>query len=64
MVAVVGRVEGWEALGKAVSAETEPRSAAELYFVKWLNVTTLHVTKYTKKRSVSVTGRDLQRLTH
>ena len=29
LVAVVGRVDGWEALGKAVSAETEPRSAAE-----------------------------------
>ena len=26
---VVGRVIGWEALGKAVSAETEPRSVAE-----------------------------------
>ena len=28
-MAVVGRVDWWEALGKAVSAETEPRSAAE-----------------------------------
>ena len=26
---VVGRVKGWEALGKAVSAEIEPRSVAE-----------------------------------
>ena len=26
---LVGRVNGWEALGKAVSAETEPRSVAE-----------------------------------
>ena len=26
---VVGRVNGWEALGKAVSSEAEPRSAAE-----------------------------------
>ena len=26
---VVGRVIGWEALGKAVSAEPEPRSVAE-----------------------------------
>ena len=29
VLGVVGRVRGWEALGKAVSAETEPRSAAE-----------------------------------
>ena len=29
VVAVGGRVDGWEALGKAVSAETEPRSVAE-----------------------------------
>ena len=29
VVAVVGRVEGWVALGKAVSAKAEPRSAAE-----------------------------------
>ena len=28
-MAVVGGVDGWEALGKAVSAETEPRSVAE-----------------------------------
>ena len=28
-LAMVGRVDGWEALGKAVSAETEPRSVAE-----------------------------------
>ena len=27
--AVVGRVYGWEALGRAVAAETEPRSVAE-----------------------------------
>ena len=26
---VGGRVDGWEALGKAVSAEAEPRSVAE-----------------------------------
>ena len=26
---VVGRVDRWEALGKAVSVESEPRSAAE-----------------------------------
>ena len=26
---VVGRVDAWEALGKAVPAETEPRSVAE-----------------------------------
>ena len=26
---VVGRVYGWEALGKAVSSKTEPRSVAE-----------------------------------
>ena len=26
---VGSRVDGWEALGKAVSAETEPRSVAE-----------------------------------
>ena len=26
---VVGRVKGWEALGKAVSAEVEPRRVAE-----------------------------------
>ena len=31
MGAVVGRVDGWEALRKAVSAEAEPRSAAEPY---------------------------------
>ena len=29
MVAELGRVDGWEALGKAVLAETEPRSVAE-----------------------------------
>ena len=29
MVVVVGRVYGWEALGKTVLAETEPRSVAE-----------------------------------
>ena len=29
LVAVAGGVSGWEALGKAVSAETEPRSVAE-----------------------------------
>ena len=29
VVAVVGGVLGWEALGMAVSAKTEPRSAAE-----------------------------------
>ena len=28
---VVGRVHGWDALGKAVSAEAEPRSVAEPY---------------------------------
>ena len=28
---VVGRVEGWDVLRKAVWAETEPRSAAEPY---------------------------------
>ena len=26
---VVGRVDGWEALGKAVSSEAEPRSVAK-----------------------------------
>ena len=30
--AVVGRVLGWEDLGKAVSAEIEPQSAAEPNF--------------------------------
>ena len=34
VVAVVGRVDGWEALGKAVSAETEPRSVAEPYILR------------------------------
>ena len=29
VLGAVGRVDGWEALGKAVSAETEPRSAAQ-----------------------------------
>ena len=29
VLVVVGRVDGWEALGKAISAEAEPRSAAE-----------------------------------
>ena len=29
VVVVEGRVDGWEALGKAVSAEAEPRSEAE-----------------------------------
>ena len=29
VVVMVGRVDGWEALGKAVSAETEQRSVAE-----------------------------------
>ena len=29
VVAVVGRVDGWDVMGKAVWAETEPRSAAE-----------------------------------
>ena len=28
-VAVAGRADGWEALGKAVSAEIEPRIVAE-----------------------------------
>ena len=29
LVAVAGRVDGWEALGKGVLVETEPRSVAE-----------------------------------
>ena len=29
LVVVVGRVDGWEALGNAVLAEAEPRSVAE-----------------------------------
>ena len=29
VVALEDRVDGWEALGKAVSAEAEPRSVAE-----------------------------------
>ena len=29
VIVVVGRVNEWEALGKAVSAEAEPRSVAE-----------------------------------
>ena len=29
VMTVVGRVDGWEALGKAVSSETEPRSVGE-----------------------------------
>ena len=29
VLVVVGRVDGWEALRKAVSAEAEPRSVAE-----------------------------------
>ena len=29
VLVVLGRVDGWKALGKAVSAETEPRSVAE-----------------------------------
>ena len=31
VLVVVGRVHGWDVLGKAVWAETEPRSAAEPY---------------------------------
>ena len=34
MGAVGGGVDGWEALGKAVSAEAEPRSVAEPYILK------------------------------
>ena len=33
VLVVVGRVDWWEALGKAVSAETEPRSVAEPNFL-------------------------------
>ena len=31
VLVVVGRVDGWDVLGKAAWAETEPRSTAEPY---------------------------------
>ena len=31
VMGVVGRVDGWDVLGRAVWAETEPRSVAEPY---------------------------------
>ena len=42
MAVVGGRVDGWEVLGKAVSAEAEPRSVAKYSQNKSLNLVSLY----------------------